>query len=139
MRQKRQFGFVLLFVSALPVLAQGAYDQALASYNKTDYASCIGQLKTSATDAKSLALLGQAYLMNDEFHRASEALERAVALDPGNSAFQDLLGRAYGRRAEVAFPVSAISLATKARDAFEKAVKLNPANSDAVNDLFEFY
>jgi Flp pilus assembly protein TadD len=140
MRKKRHIGFVLSFLSVLPAaVAQGSYDQALGLYNKTDYAAVIGQLKSSATDAKSLALLGQAYLMSDEFHRASETLERAVALDPGNSTIQDWLGRAYGRRAEVAFPVSAISLATKARDAFEKAVRLNPANTDAVNDLFEFY
>jgi len=36
-------------------------------------------------------------------------------------------------------PFTAISYATKARQNFEKAVQLDATNSEALNDLFEFY
>jgi tetratricopeptide (TPR) repeat protein len=36
-------------------------------------------------------------------------------------------------------PFTALGQASKARQSFEKAVELDPKNSDAVNDLFEFY
>ena len=130
--------FLLLCLSALTAFAGAPYDEALASYNTTDYASAIQQLRP-LTDPRSLVLLGRAYLMNDEAHKAVEAFEKAVALDPSSSLAYDWLGRAYGQRASTAFPLAAIGLATHARDAFEKAVRLNPADNEAVNDLFEFY
>ena len=49
------------------------------------------------------------------------------------------MGRAYGRRAETSFAFGALSFATKSREEFEKAVQLDPANPEAVNDLFDFY
>ena len=116
----------------------GIFDRALALYNKTDYAGAAALLH-DASDAHSLQLLGQAYLMNNDLRKATETLERAIALDPTNASATDWLGRAWGRRAETAFPIAAISLATKARDSFEKAVRLNSHNCEAVNDLFEFY
>jgi Tfp pilus assembly protein PilF len=125
-------------MSGLALASDATYDHALLLYNKTDYGGVIHQLH-GATDAGSLGLLGQAYLMSNEFRLATDTLQRAVTLDPTNSVTQDWLGRAFGRRAETAFPIAAIGLATHAREAFEKAVQLNPANSDAVNDLFEFY
>jgi tetratricopeptide (TPR) repeat protein len=49
------------------------------------------------------------------------------------------MGKALGRRAETSNPLSAPFLASKARDHFEKAVELDPKNSEAVNDLFSYY
>ena len=51
----------------------------------------------------------------------------------------DWLGRAYGKRAETANPLSAAMLAPKARTAFEKAVTLDSKNKDALDDLFDYY
>jgi len=68
-----------------------------------------------------------------------EAFEKAAAAEPSNSKYQNWLGRAYGRRAESSNPLSAPGLAVKARTAFEKAVDLNPANIEAMNDLFSYY
>ena len=58
---------------------------------------------------------------------------------PNNAEYFDWLGRAYGRRAETSNPLMAPGLATKARDAFEKAVELDPKNADALSDLFDYY
>jgi tetratricopeptide (TPR) repeat protein len=51
----------------------------------------------------------------------------------------DWLGRAYGRRAELSNPIFAATLASKARQAFEKSVSLDPKNTEALSDLFEYY
>jgi tetratricopeptide (TPR) repeat protein len=114
---------------------------ALNFYNHTDYADAIHILKKSPDggSAKSLQLLGQSYFMDGEYKDAVTALECAAALAPGDSEIQTWLGRAYGRRAETSFPLQALSFASKSRQAFEKAVKLDPHNREALNDLFEFY
>jgi tetratricopeptide (TPR) repeat protein len=49
------------------------------------------------------------------------------------------LGRSYGRRAETSSLITAPGLATKARQCFERAAQLNPANLEAQSDLFEYY
>jgi tetratricopeptide (TPR) repeat protein len=77
--------------------------------------------------------------MLGDFKKATETLEKAAALDPGDSMILTWMGRAWGRRAETSFAFSAMSYATKSRAAFEKAVQLDPANAEAMDDLFDFY
>jgi cytochrome c-type biogenesis protein CcmH/NrfG len=48
------------------------------------------------------------------------------------------LGRAWGRLAE-SNKLLAFGRARKAKNAFEKAVQLDPKNVDAMSDLFEYY
>ena len=83
--------------------------------------------------------MGQNYFMLGEYKKASEALEKAVALAPNDAESLHWLGRTYGRRAETGNPFSAPGLATKARENFEKSVAIDPSNRDAVDDLFDFY
>ena len=71
--------------------------------------------------------------------RPREALEKAVAAEPGNSQYALWLARAYGRRAETSSPFTAPGQASKARQYFEKAVQLDPRNLEALSDLFEYY
>jgi tetratricopeptide (TPR) repeat protein len=66
-------------------------------------------------------------------------LEKALAEDPNSSEINHWLGRAYGRRAETSNLITAPAYASKARQFFEKATKLNPANLEAQSDLFEYY
>ncbi len=66
-------------------------------------------------------------------------MKKRLHLDPQNSMIHTWLGRAYGRRAETSFAVSAIGHATKAREALEKAVQLDPKNGEAIDDLFDYY
>jgi len=134
-------GLVTIFVFAAISLAAAppTFEQALSLYNKTDYAASIAVLRTLPESSKSLELMGRCYLLDGEYKKASEALEKAVQLDPKNSMTWTWLGRAYGRRAETSFALNALPLANKTREAFEKAVDLDPSNAEAVNDLFEFY
>jgi tetratricopeptide (TPR) repeat protein len=80
-------------------------------------------------------LARSAYELSD-FDAAVRAAERAAQLDPRNSDYQLWLGRAYGRKAEIE---SSFFLGRKTRQAFEAAVRLDPANIRARRDLAEFY
>jgi tetratricopeptide (TPR) repeat protein len=66
-------------------------------------------------------------------------LEKAIAQDSVNSEYYDWLGRAYGRLAEGSSFLSALGYARKTVRAFERAVELNPANLEALSDVFEYY
>ena len=77
--------------------------------------------------------------MLGEYRKATEFLERASALTPGNAECFLWLGRAYGRRAETSNPFSAPGYASKARQMFERAVSLDPTNREAIGDLFDYY
>jgi Flp pilus assembly protein TadD len=83
--------------------------------------------------------IGRSYFMLGEYKKSQEAFEKAVAASPRNSEYYNWLGKAYGRRAETSSFITAPSYAAKARDNLEKAVILDPHNSEAVSDLFEYY
>jgi tetratricopeptide (TPR) repeat protein len=112
-------------------------------YNRTEYAAAAAVLNRSDATAQNLELLGQCWFMLGDFKKATDALERAAAMDPPDSMnasmIQTWLGRAWGRRAETSFALLAAGFATKSRQAFEKALQLNPGNADALGDLFDFY
>ena len=123
-------------------LAVGAseLEDAQKLYRRTNFAGAIELLKpNAAANAEACALIGRSYFMLGEANKAVEYLNRAVALDPKQSNYYVWLGRAYGRKAEIAFPLAAPREASRARASFEKAVELDPNNVDATDDLFEFY
>ena len=128
------------FILSAPLLfAAVTFDQALNLYYQAQYTGSISILLQLPSGARVQTLLGQSYFQEGEYHKASQALEKAVALDPANSMAQTWLGRSYGRRAETGFPLAAPALAGKAREAFEKAVRLDPSNGEGIDDLFEYY
>jgi tetratricopeptide (TPR) repeat protein len=109
-------------------------------YNLTEFQQSLEVLQ--AIPEKSAAvyeLMGRNYYGEADYKKATEALEKAVALDPASSEINLWLGRAYGRRAETSNPLSAPGHASKARQHFERAAQLNPNNLDAQSDLFEYY
>src|SRR3974377_1583407 len=92
--------FVLLGMAAV---ASSAIQDAEKLYNRTDYHGALGLLLPAANkDAKTWALIGQSYFGMAEFKKATEAFEKANALNPGNSEYAHWLGKSWGRRAEVA-------------------------------------
>jgi tetratricopeptide (TPR) repeat protein len=109
-------------------------------YQRTEYNQSLVQLlPLSPKDAATLQLIGQNYFMVGEYKRATESLEKALALAPDDAQCLLWLGRAYGRRAETSNPFSAPGYATKARQMFERAVDIDPSNKEAIGDLFDFY
>jgi Flp pilus assembly protein TadD len=134
----------LLFLAILSAIGLTAsppeWAHAHSLYQRTEYAQSLAILQAVPhKDAAALQLIGQDWFMLGEYKRASEALEKAVAMDPNNARLVYWLGKAYGRRAETANMFAAPGLASKARQMFEKSVALDPSDKDALGDLLDYY
>ncbi len=115
-------------------------DRARILYEKTDYPAS-ARLLESLKDRSAIAwnLLGRNYFMMGDYKKATDAFERATALDARSSDHWHWLGRTYGRRAELASVFTAPGYANKTRQHLERAVSLDERNIEALNDLFEYY
>lgn len=135
---------LLSSVLAISVLASNAsaatkLAQAEDSYKHTDFEHSLALLPESSSDAATNFLIGRDYFMLGDFKKSTDFLNRAVQANPKNSDYMDWLGRSFGKRAETSNPLFAPGLAGKARQAFERAVELDPRNADALSDLFDYY
>ncbi len=133
---------VLLLGLSLPVtLAATPPPAELISAGRVDEALGILQdrLRQSPNDAEAHFLLMRAYFALQQWDRAVDQGEKAVALAPNNSAYHLWLGRSYGEKADHATWVTAISVAKKSRVELERAVQLKPNDVAARTDLAEFY
>jgi cytochrome c-type biogenesis protein CcmH/NrfG len=90
-------------------------------------------------DARSYNLLCRVYFQLELWDDAVRTCEKAVNLEPPNSSYHLWLGRAMGRKAEVANPFTAFNLARKVKTEFERAVTLDANNLSARSDLSEYY
>jgi tetratricopeptide (TPR) repeat protein len=130
--------FALVFSASLA--AASSLEQARKLYDHSDFEESLKVLhELPQKDAQAFELEGRNYFMTGDYKKSTDALEKALALDPENSDWANWLGRAYGRRAEMSNPFSAMGHASKARQYFERSVQLNPHNIDALNDLLEYY
>lgn len=113
-------------------LMQGRVDEVIATLKP--------HLTANPNDGASYLLLCRAYFAEDRAAEAVDACQAAVDHGLANdSRAQDWLGRAAGRKADSAGPIAGLKLAHRVRDAFELAVRLDPSNIDAVDDLADFY
>jgi tetratricopeptide (TPR) repeat protein len=127
-------------LASLALAAGPEFEQARKLYNLTDFEQSLHVLQSiPQKDAAVYELMGRDFYMLAEYKKATEALEKAVAANPGSSETALWLARAYGRRAETSNPFSAAGQASKARQFFEKAVQLDPKNLDALSDVFDYY
>src|SRR5579864_110548 len=132
--------FALLLFSAFLTAKSPDCERARELYQRTEYRESLGVLLPIAQkDADTFGLIGQNYFMIGEYKKATEALEKAIAMEPNNAGFFHWLGRTYGRRAEMASPFTAPGYALKAGQMFEKSVLLDPSNRGAAGDLLDFY
>jgi tetratricopeptide (TPR) repeat protein len=126
-------------------LAQAAFAQpglrhAEQLYLGTDYRESLAAVpEKEAKSGPALNLVGRDWFMLGDYKKATEAFEKAIALEPRNSIHAHWLGRTYGRRAETSSFFTAPGYASKARQYFELAVELDPKNGEAMNDLFDYY
>jgi tetratricopeptide (TPR) repeat protein len=134
--------FVLLAVPGAVLLAASTsqrLDKAEELYQRTDYQGSLALIDKNTQDAAANFLIARNYFMQGEFKQATDFFLKATEEQPNNSDYMDWLGRVYGRRAETSSFLTAPSFASKAREAFERAVELNPSNKDALADLFDYY
>ena len=141
----RFFSLVLACVVAIPAVspANAPLDSIHQLLVNGEADAAIRMLKTSLSANPSGAaehnLLCRVHYAEERWDAAVSECERAANLNPGSSLNQLWLGRAYGEKADHSSWFTAISLAKKARIAFEKAVQLDPNNVEARSDLSEYY
>jgi tetratricopeptide (TPR) repeat protein len=143
---RRHIAQLLLFL-LVPVLGPAQADPPLDSVKQIFVNgaadAAIRSLKTSIAADPSSAdahnLLCRVLYAEERWDKAVTECERAVALNPNNSFFQLWLGRAYGEKADHSSWLTALGLAKKTRNNFEKAVDLDSRNIEARSDLSEYY
>jgi len=126
-RSLARFGVVLALLAApadaRPCRLQDA--EALLEARKTREARQLLEdcLAGDPRDGKAAYFLGRAHWLDRNQDGAVRWLERAAALEPGNSDYQLWLGRAYGAQAIRANVLKQPALARKVRRAFERSVE----------------
>ena len=131
---------ITLGLASVAMAGGSDLDRARKFYNLTEFDQSLKILQAVPTkDAEVYQFIGRSYFGLGEFKKASDALEKAVSLEPDDAVHHLWLGRAYGRRAETSSMLTAPGLASKARQSFERAAQLDPNNLEAQSDLFEYY
>jgi tetratricopeptide (TPR) repeat protein len=133
----------LLFAIPASVLAQySQMDAAKQAYEKGDYTKAIELLKAEAAkepaNGDMQLLLAKSYLELNQYDAAVNSAEKAVSINPKSSVYHQLLGEAYGGKADHASALSAFSLARKTQKEFAAAVELDEKNFDAAQNLVEY-
>jgi len=133
-------GMLAFLLTAACLLGQDRLKRAEGLYEKTDYRESLALLRElPAPEAAAHFLMGRDHFMLGEYKKATDSFQRALALESSKSEYAHWLGRTFGRRAETSNPFAAPMYASKARQYFEQAVALDPANEEALNDLFDYY
>jgi tetratricopeptide (TPR) repeat protein len=121
---------------------QNELDAAKKAYSVGDYRKTIEILKSAEgkypNNGQIQLLLTKAYLESNHFDDAVKSGEKAVAIDPRSSTYHQMLGEAYGEKADHVGMLSAYSWARKAQKEFATAVQLDDHNFDADQDLIEY-
>ena len=126
--------------------AQASEDSGLEAarraFELSDYEKSVRILQDAVAknprDGEVLFLLAKSHFELRQFDAAVVNAERAVAVAPENSRYHEWLGRSFGEKASKSSWFSALSLARKAQQEFETAVRLNPKNYSAFQALIEF-
>jgi tetratricopeptide (TPR) repeat protein len=123
-------------------LENSALEAARRAYELSDYENAVKILQDAAAknprNGEVLLLLTKSHFELRQYDAAVVNAERAVAVAPANSVYHEWLGRSLGEKASKSSWFSALSLARKAQQEFEAAVRLNQKNYSAFQALIEF-
>jgi tetratricopeptide (TPR) repeat protein len=136
------FTTLMLFACVTPAAFAKTLSEVqvmVESKNAGALAAAEALTRESPNDANAWILLTRARLQANQAEKAVAAAEKATALGPKNAQTFYWLGNAYGDRIGDVGMLSKMTMAPKLRDAFEQAVKLDPALVDARSSLIEFY
>lgn len=100
---------------------------------------CLLAVPLFAANPAELAAAGRAALQRNEYEKAIELYEKAIALSPKNPDYHYYLGAAYGELAQRSSLIKQASLAKKVKAAFEKTVQLDPNHLDGRLALIDYF
>ena len=136
-----------LFTSLLLCLGTLAFGQSLDTgiklYKSKQYAQATSTLKAIKSSdpayAKARYYLGRVAFDQEEYGEAREFFKAATKADDSQADYFTWLGNAIGTIAQDAGKLRQASLAPKIKNAYKKAVALDPSSLDAQWGLIEFY
>ena len=130
----------LLAVAFVPVAARAqSLDAGIKLFEAKKYAEAKAVFAPVAgQNAEAAYYMGRiAAAENDD--KAADWFEKATKLNPNSSIYFDWYGRALGDQAVHASKFKLPFLAPKVKNAFERAVALDPNNLDAREYLIQYY
>lgn len=132
----------VLLAGAVAARADGSLAPAIQLFGAGRYVEAqkafVAYAAAHPMDADGAYWTGRALLALHDAAHAIDWLEKAAKLAPQRSEIFLALGRADIRAGQEASLFRAPGLAKRAREAWEKAVALDPANLDARADLMQF-
>ncbi len=131
-----------LALGAVPAGADDAMAYQALMHGHLEEASTLlhRQLAANGSDARAHQLLCRTAYAEDQPDAAIGECLQATRLAPSDAKHQMWLGRAYGLKASDTLNfMAALKLASRVREAFERAVQLDPNDVEAVSELAEFY
>jgi tetratricopeptide (TPR) repeat protein len=141
----RVAAWIGIFLTLPLMLSAQSLEDGIALFNKgklaeakTTFESVLKQNEKNAEAhyRLGLILISRRFLNEDD---AVDHMEQAVEINPGNADYQYGLGAAYGVKAQNAGVIKQAFLAPKVKNAFEKAVNLNPQLVEAHIGLAQYY
>jgi len=135
----------LVLATATWAFAAQAHEyDALLKAKKYDEVDRATQTALASNPNQLDALLGRVDLLlsqgqDKQIDEAVKLAEQCVQAHPQNADCHESVGNAYGSKAIRAGVMSAMGYVGKIRDAFKKAIELDPKNTDARFSLLQYY
>ncbi|MBP6750169.1 MAG: tetratricopeptide repeat protein [Xanthomonadaceae bacterium] len=130
---------VSLFAASAAFAGVPEVQALLKTRSPSALAAAEALVKAEPKNGSAWVALTQARVYAKRNEKAVEAGERAVELAPNDPQAHLWLGNAIGNRIGEVGMIGKMSLAPDLRDAFERAVKLDPSLVEARYALIEFY
>ena len=135
---------VALATATLACAAHAHEYDALLKAKKYDEVDRATQTALASNPTQLDALLGRIDLMltqgqDKQIDEAVKLAEQCVQAHPQNADCHEAVGNAYGSKAIRAGVMSAMGYLGKIREAFKKAIELDPKNTDARFSLLQYY
>jgi len=133
------YALFALALIAVPIRAQSV-EHGIQLFNARKYLEArAALLPYGKGDANAAYYLGRAEMELNGADKAADWFELAVKMNPKSAVYYDWLARAYGTQAQHASRFKLPFLASKARNAWETALALDPENLDVRDDLVSYY
>jgi Tfp pilus assembly protein PilF len=99
----------------------------------------VERAESAPADAAAQYWAGRAWMEQGRSDRAEDWLKKAAELEPGNTEYWLWLGRSYGDQARKASIFRKRGLALRTKEAFERAVEVDPSNLAARSHLIDYH